>query len=57
MKAIDLIQNAYDYSKPYRFYIKFWRGCIYKEQYQKIIKREIDGKWPDPRIPDLPDNI
>jgi len=57
MKAIDLINNAYRYSRPYRFFIKMLRGCCFKEQYHKILKREIDGKWPDPRIPDLPDNI
>ena len=34
-----------------------WKGCCCKKEYQKILKREIDGKWPNPRIPDLPDNI
>jgi hypothetical protein len=57
MKAIDLINNTYAYSRPYRCYVKFWRGCFFKEDYHKILKREIDGKWPDPRMPDLPDNI
>jgi hypothetical protein len=57
MKAIDLVSNTYQYSYPYRCFIKLGRGGCCKERYDDIIKREIHGKWPDPRIPDLPDNI
>ena len=56
MKAKELVVDAYKISWSYRMLVKTFRLCC-PRAYHKIKIREFNGVWPDPKTPELPDNI
>ena len=55
-KAKELILEAYRYGACYRRTIKLC-SCCCKKRYNRIKLRELNGNWPYPKTPQLPDNI
>ena len=52
-----MFESAFDeYPRWYRTLVKcFW--FLFPENYQRIKIREINGYWPNPHQPELPENI